>query len=266
MKMKNGNTVIKTTNLTIGYNQTPVLSDANIVINQGEVVTILGGSGCGKTTLMRHLIGLETPLAGEIFIKNTNMTKASLQTKKQIKKDIGVMFQSGALMSSLNLLENVLLPLNEHTSLDQKTKIEIALLKLMLVGLDKYASFYPSNISGGMVKRAAIARAMALDPSVIFLDEPSAGLDPITSKDLDHLILELAQNHHITFIIVTHELASIRRISDRAIFLNEGKVAANGSINDLANHTDNIFVKQFFNSNQTNHSQRQEHEQRSKLL
>lgn len=239
--------IIKAKNLSIGYNHSPVLSDANIEIHQGEIFTILGGSGCGKTTLMRNLIGLETPISGEIIINNINMTQAPNQTKKRIKKDIGVMFQSGALMSSLNLLENVMLPLNEHTQLSNETKTQIALLKLMLVGLDKFAYYYPSSVSGGMVKRAAIARAMALDPKVIFLDEPSAGLDPITSGDLDQLILELARNYNITFVIVTHELASIRRISDRAIVLNGGKIVATGSIDYLENEADNLFVKQFFN-------------------
>jgi len=240
--------VVKAKDLSIGFDNTPILSNANFEVQQGEIFTILGGSGCGKTTLMRNLIGLETPLSGEIYINNTNITQAHSDVKKQMKKDIGVMFQSGALLSSMSLLENVMLPLNEHTKLSKKNKQAIALLKLMLVGLDKYAHYSPSSVSGGMVKRAAIARAMALDPRVIFLDEPSAGLDPITSRELDQLILELSRNYHITFVMVTHELESIRGISDQAIVLNNGKIVANGSISYLENDVDDLFVKQFFNA------------------
>lgn len=249
----NSKIIIKAENLSIGFNQLPILSNANFEVRQGEIFTILGGSGCGKTTLMRNLIGLETPISGDIFLNNTNITTAHSSEKKQLKKDLGVMFQSGALLSSMSLIENVMLPLNEHTKLSKKTKQAIALLKLMLVGLEKYAHYAPSSVSGGMVKRAAIARAMALDPSVIFLDEPSAGLDPITSRELDQLILDLSRNYNITFVMVTHELESIRRISDRAIVLNGGQIIANDSIYNLENNSNLPFVKQFFNGkNQDN--------------
>ncbi|MES2204710.1 MAG: ATP-binding cassette domain-containing protein [Pseudomonadota bacterium] len=246
------NSVIKVEHLNIAYDDFIVLQDANFEVNEGEIFTVLGGSGCGKTTLMRQLIGLEKPSSGSIFINGIDITHASANSQKIVHQNMGVMFQSGALLSSLTLLENVLLPLKEHAHLPDDLAIECALLKLRLVQLEKYAHFYPANISGGMVKRAAIARAMALDARIIFLDEPSAGLDPISHAELDKLIADLAHNFNITFVIVTHELATITSIADRAIMLNNKKIVAQGTISHLMHEVDIPFVKEFFNLPDTN--------------
>ncbi len=241
------NSVIKVEHLNIAYDDFIVLEDASFEVNEGEIFTILGGSGCGKTTLMRQLIGLEKPNSGSILINGIDIAHASANSQKIVHQNMGVMFQSGALLSSLTLLENVLLPLTAHSELSNDLAIECALLKLRLVQLEKYANFYPANISGGMVKRAAIARAMALDARIIFLDEPSAGLDPISHNELDVLIVDLARNFNITFVIVTHELATITSIADRAIMLNNKKIIAQGSISYLMHEVDIPFVKEFFN-------------------
>jgi len=238
--------VIKVEHLNIAYGDFSVLEDANFEVNEGEIFTILGGSGCGKTTLMRQLIGLEQPSSGSIQINGVDITNATEESQKIIHQNMGVMFQSGALISSLTLLENVLLPLTEHTNLPENIALECALLKLRLVQLEKHAHFYPANISGGMIKRAAIARAMALDARIIFLDEPSAGLDPISHNELDKLIADLAHNLNITFVIVTHELATITSIADRAIMLNNKKIVAQGSIPYLMHEVEVPFVKEFF--------------------
>ena len=241
------NSVIKVEHLNIAYDDFIVLEDASFEVNEGEIFTILGGSGGGKTTLMRQLIGLEKPNSGSILINGIDIAHASANSQKIVHQNMGVMFQSGALLSSLTLLENVLLPLTAHSELPDDLARECALLKLRLVQLEKYANFYPANISGGMVKRAAIARAMALDARIIFLDEPSAGLDPISHHELDNLIAGLAHNFNITFVIVTHELATITSIADRAIILNNKKIVAQGSISYLMNEVDIPFVKKFFN-------------------
>lgn len=240
------NSVIKVEHLNIAYDDFVVLEDASFEVNEGEIFTILGGSGSGKTTLTRQLVGLEKPSSGNIFINGIDITHANAASQKAIHHDMGVMFQSGALLSSLTLLENVLLPLTAHSDLPLDLARECALLKLRLVQLEKYANFYPANISGGMIKRAAIARAMALDARIIFLDEPSAGLDPISHYELDTLIADLAHNLNITFVIVTHELATITSIADRAIMLNNKKIIAQGSIPYLMHDVDIPFVKEFF--------------------
>jgi phospholipid/cholesterol/gamma-HCH transport system ATP-binding protein len=240
------NPVIKVEHLDIAFDDFPVLNDVSFDVNAGEIFTILGGSGCGKTTLMRHLIGLEEVRKGHIFINGIDITHATTASQKIIHQNMGVMFQSGALLSSLTLLENVLLPITAHTNLSNDLAVECALLKLRMVQLEKYAHFYPANISGGMVKRAAIARAMALDAGIIFLDEPSAGLDPISHSELDDLIAELAHTFNISFIIITHELATITTIADRAIILNNKKIIAQGTIPYLMHEVDDPFVKKFF--------------------
>jgi len=251
------NPIIKVEHLNIAYDDFVVLQDASFEINEGEIFTILGGSGSGKTTLTRQLIGLEKPASGRIFINGVDITQADAANQKAAHLDMGVMFQSGALLSSLTLLENVLLRLNAQSDLPQDIARESALLKLRLVQLEKYANFYPANISGGMIKRAAIARAMALDAKIIFLDEPSAGLDPISHHELDNLIADLAHNFNITFVIVTHEMTTITSIADRAIMLNNKKIVAQGSIPYLMNDVDMPFVKEYFA--QTTLTQKQEH-------
>lgn len=240
---------LKTQGLDVGYGkENVVIADVNFEIHAGEIFTILGGSGCGKTTLMRTLLSLEEPIAGKIYIDGVDVLNCSDTEIKEVKKNMGVMFQSGALISSSNLLDNIMLPLEEHLKLPKAILKEVAFDKLERVGLQDYAYYYPANISGGMVKRASIARAMALDPNIIFLDEPSAGLDPITLTELDQKIKSLAHDFEITFVIITHELATINAIADRAIVLNNKKIVASGGINYLKTQVDEPFVKRFFNA------------------
>lgn len=207
-------------NLTIGYGDFIVMRDLNFHIRRGEIFIIMGGSGSGKSTLLRNLIGLETPLSGQVFYGDDNFFQADPAARLQLLRNFGVLYQNGALWSSMNLLENVSLPLAEFTELSRDEIREVASLKLALVGLKGFDDRYPSELSGGMQKRAAVARAMALDPEILFLDEPSAGLDPVTSRLLDNLILELRDSLGSTVAVVTHDLASIFTIGDNSIFLD----------------------------------------------
>ena len=196
--------------------------DVNFDVAHGEVFVILGGSGCGKSTLLRQCIGLLPPSAGSVELLGCDITAAAPDALAEVLRRIGVMFQSGALFGSMTLLENVMLPLEMHTDLPLAARRRIARLKLGLVGLADSVSLLPAEVSGGMAKRAAIARALALDPPLLFLDEPSAGLDPVTSAGLDALILELRRDLGLTFVVVTHELASILAIADRCLMLDHG--------------------------------------------
>jgi phospholipid/cholesterol/gamma-HCH transport system ATP-binding protein len=194
--------------------------DLNFTVNRGDVFIIMGGSGCGKSTLLRHMVGLQQPAAGKILYGSTSFWDAEPEERNRIMKRIGILYQSGALWSSMTLAENVALPLHEYTSLTEGEVREICSLKLALVGLAGFEEYYPSEISGGMKKRAGLARAMALDPDVLFLDEPSAGLDPISSRLLDDLILELRSSLGATVVVVTHELASIFTIGNNSVFID----------------------------------------------
>ncbi|WP_455221802.1 ABC transporter ATP-binding protein [Kaarinaea lacus] len=213
-------THIMVRDLTMAYGDFIVQRDLSFTIKRGNVFVIMGGSGCGKSTLMKHMIGLMPPARGEIYIDEINYWKSPPSIQQTIKQRFGVMFQAGALWSSLTLAENVALPLAEYTDLSKTEIADVVSVKLVLVGLAGFEEFYPSEISGGMQKRASLARAMALDPEILFFDEPSSGLDPISSRRLDELILELRDSLGTTIVVVTHELASIFTIADDSVFLD----------------------------------------------
>jgi len=246
--MTDKETIIQVKEMTAQYGETLVLDSLTFEVKRGEIFVILGGSGCGKSTLMKHMIGLYQPAGGEILIQGDDIAQAVGKEREAILRRIGVMYQSGALFGSMTLLENVCLSLEEFTDLPREARELIARMKLSLVGLDEYAQLMPSEISGGMKKRAAIARAMVMDPEIIFLDEPSAGLDPITSAELDELIISLSRTLQITFVVVTHELPSIRTIADRVIMLDARtkKIIATGLPDELQ-HSDDEWVRNFFN-------------------
>lgn len=235
--------------LTMAYGSFVVMRDLEFEIQERDIFIIMGGSGCGKSTLLRHLIGLREPAQGEVFYDGQNFTRASEEEREQLTRRFGVMYQSGALWSSLTIAENVALPLEEFTTLPARTIRDIVSYKLSLVGLAGFEDFYPSQVSGGMNKRAGIARAMALDPDILFLDEPSAGLDPLSARRLDDLILRLRDSLGSTFVIVTHELASIFAIGSNSIFLDTD-TRTQGAIGPpcfLRDHGESATVRRFLN-------------------
>lgn len=240
--------IIQVEKFTAGYGSTAILKDLNFEVKTGEIFVILGGSGCGKSTLLKHLIGLLPPLSGRVMIEGEDLTAADGEDRLAILRRIGVAYQSGALFGSMTLAENVRLPLEEFTALPESALELIAWMKLKMVGLGDSRDALPSEVSGGMQKRAALARAMALDPAVVFLDEPSAGLDPVTSAELDALILRLRKVLNMTFVIVTHELASIYALADRVIMLDKSTkgIIAEGEPKVLRDHSDNPEVRKFF--------------------
>src|SRR5436309_12958449 len=236
--------MISLRNLRVSYGEHEILHGISFDVQRGETLVILGGSGSGKSTLLRTLVGLETPTSGEIWLKRKNIAAISNAEMDELRKKIGMSFQGGALFGSMSVGENVALPLREHTKLENSTIEIIVRLKLEQVGLASFEDFMPSQLSGGMKKRAAVARALALDPEILFFDEPSAGLDPIIAAGIDELILELKKAYAMSMVVVTHELASAFLIADRMLLIDRGSVIAMGAKKELADST-NPRVRQF---------------------
>jgi phospholipid/cholesterol/gamma-HCH transport system ATP-binding protein len=233
--------------LTMAYGSFVVMRDLNFEVAEKDIFVIMGGSGCGKSTLMRHLIGLQEPVRGRILYEAEDFTAAAPADRSRFIRRFGVMYQSGALWSSLTLAENLALPLEEYSGLSARAIRELVSYKLALVGLSGYEDYYPAQLSGGMNKRAGIARAMALDPDILFLDEPGAGLDPLSSRRLDDLILRLRDSLGSTIVIVTHELASIFAIANHSVFLDTATrtQGATGNPATLRDHAENPVVRDF---------------------
>jgi phospholipid/cholesterol/gamma-HCH transport system ATP-binding protein len=246
-------THVRVEDLTMAYGDFVIQRDLTFSIRRGEIFIIMGGSGCGKTTLLHHLIGLRSPARGRVLYDGISYWESPPEVQQRIKRSFGMSFQGGALWSSMTLAENVALPLDAYTTLDRVEIAEIVSLKLSLVGLAGFGEFYPAEISGGMHKRAALARAMALDPEILFFDEPSAGLDPISSRRLDDLILELRDSLGTTIVVVTHELPSIFAIGNNSVFLDaEARtITASGDPRILRDASDDPVVRRFLNRGDT---------------
>lgn len=227
--------MISLRDLRVSYDGREILHGINFDVQRGETLVILGGSGSGKSTLLRTLVGLEIPSSGEVWIRGKNFVAISDAERDEIRKKLGMSFQGGALFGSMTVGENVALPLREHTKLEEPTVEIMVRLKLDQVGLSGFEDFLPSQLSGGMKKRAAVARALAMDPEILFFDEPSAGLDPIIAAGIDQLILELKKAFHMTIIVVTHELASAFLIADRMVLINKGDLVASGTVAEMQN-------------------------------
>ncbi len=244
-----GKDIIIVDNLIGGYGDDIILDRVSFKVSEGEIFVILGGSGCGKSTLLKHLIGLIRPISGRIRIDGDDVTDPDDANFEKVLRKIGVLYQGSALFGSMTLGENVALPIKEYTGLPQKSVDTMVKMKLKLVNLEGYENYIPSEMSGGMRKRAGLARAMALNPKILFFDEPSAGLDPVTSAGLDKLIIQLNKILGTTMVIVTHELESIYNVAQRVIMLdhNTKGIIAEGDPRYLRDHSKNPFVKRFFN-------------------
>jgi phospholipid/cholesterol/gamma-HCH transport system ATP-binding protein len=240
-------TIIKIQNLTLAYGSKVIMRDLSFDVYQGEVLIFMGGSGSGKSTLLKSMIGLVRPAQGKIVYGRTDFWSAQESEQNKIRRRMGVLYQHGALWSSMNLAENIALPLEVYTDLSREDILELASMKLSLVGLSGQEKAYPAELSGGMQKRAALARALALDPEIVFFDEPSSGLDPVSSRRLDELILELQSSMGTTMIVVTHDLDSIFSISTRAVFLDakEKTMAEIGDPRLMKNNSKNSDVREF---------------------
>lgn len=246
--------MIEVKNLTMGYGSFVLQQNADFVVNKGDIFIIMGESGCGKSSMLRVLTGLLPPLAGDVVIDGINITKASTAQLEKIRKKSGILYQGGALFSSMTLAENIALPLQQYSSYSTAEIKELAALKLSLVGLAGFDDFYPAEISGGMKKRAGLARALALDPEIVYFDEPSAGLDPISSRNLDDLIIEINRSLGTTIVVVTHELASIFSIGTNSIFLDpvSKSISAKGNPHDILKNPPNQEVLEFLTRGKKN--------------
>jgi phospholipid/cholesterol/gamma-HCH transport system ATP-binding protein len=229
--------VIEVEDLVTHYGSRKILDGVDLTIKQGEISIIMGGSGSGKSTLLRHLLGLHTPTSGCIRLLGQDIAKVSATQMHDLRTNMGVSFQSGALISSMTIGENVQLPLREHTKLDESTMGIMARMKLEVVNLGGFENLMPAQLSGGMIKRAALARAIVMDPKMLFFDEPSAGLDPVVASELDDLILKLRDSMQMTIVVVTHELESAFKIADRITVLDDGRILFTGSVEEVKNCT-----------------------------
>ncbi len=237
-------TIVSVRDVVVRYGEKTILSGVNLDIRRGETMVIMGGSGSGKSTLLRRIIGLEKPTSGRIFVKGVDITSCTEKQLNEIRRIMGVSFQSAALFNSMTLADNVALPLREHTKLAEPTIRLMTRMKLEQVGLGDAEKLYPAQLSGGMRKRASVARAVAMDPEILMFDEPSAGLDPIIAAEIDSLILDLKSAFKMTIVVVTHELASAFLIADRMCMLRHGKILAVGTTDDIRN-SDNPRIRQF---------------------
>ena len=242
--------MIRVKNLTVAYGNRTILDKVTLDVYEGEILAILGESGCGKSTLMRHMIGLQRPTRGEVLIEGRPLLSSDGVINSEILRKIGVLFQGGALFGSMTLLENVALPIRFYTNLPDEAVNALARLKLRMVKLNGYEDYYPNQISGGMKKRAALARAMALNPRILFFDEPSAGLDPISTAELDELIMNVNRKFGTTIIMVTHDLQTVLTVASRVILLDKRRkgILAEGSPRFLKEHSRNSVVRRFFDS------------------
>lgn len=247
IETRDASPAIEVQNLQAGYGRDVVLEDVSFSVARGEIFFVIGGSGCGKSTLLRHMVGLNPPSRGTVRFFGQSFTHADVHARRAMLKTFGMLFQGGALWTSLTLRQNVALPLEEYTSLTRRQRDEIAALKLAQVGLAGFEDYFPAEISGGMKKRAGLARALALDPEIVFFDEPSAGLDPVTSRKLDELILQVRATFGTTIVVVSHELASIFQIADRVIMLDRGAkgIIAEGRPRELAVNSRDPRVSEF---------------------
>ena len=237
---------IEVRDLVTHYGPRLILDHVNVEVGYGEIMVIMGGSGSGKSTLLRHLLGLHLPTSGSIRLLGKDITSIDADELHALRKNMGVSFQGGALLSSMTVAENVMLPLREHTVLDEATMGIMARMKLEVVNLGGFGDLRPSQLSGGMIKRAALARAIVMDPKLLFFDEPSAGLDPVVSAELDELILKLRDSMQMTIVVVTHELDSAFKIADRITVLDRGKILLAGRVDEVRN-SDNERIQDLLN-------------------